>query len=61
MLVMRPIQAQPTPVEFVPEQHTDFIFHFEVTSWLVLLAATGAALMLALVVRHRRRRRREKP
>jgi cell division protein FtsW (lipid II flippase) len=51
------MQAQPTPVEFVPEQHTDFIFQFEVTSWPVFLTAIGAAaLALVLVVRWRRRR-----
>jgi LPXTG-motif cell wall-anchored protein len=49
-------------VEFVPEQHTDFIFQFEVTSWPVFLAAIGAAALgLALIVHQRRRRRHDEP
>jgi LPXTG-motif cell wall-anchored protein len=56
------MQAQPTPLEFVPREHTDLIFQVHVTSWPVLLAAIGgAALALGLLVYWWRRRRRDEP
>jgi cell division protein FtsW (lipid II flippase) len=56
------MQSQPTPLEFVPEEHTDFIF--AVSSWPALLATiTAAVLALAAIVvwYRRRRRRRDEP
>jgi hypothetical protein len=60
MLVTGPMQTQPTSVEFVPEEHTDFIF--EVSNWPALLAflalVGAAALTLAFALSRYRRRRR---
>jgi LPXTG-motif cell wall-anchored protein len=55
------MQAQPTPVEFVPQEHTDFIFQVQVTNWPAFLAAIGAAALGLgfLLYRWRRRRRDE--
>ena len=60
--MMRPMQAQPTPVEFIPQEHTDFIF--AVPSWpafLVTVGATAFALTAIVVFFRRRRRRRAEP
>ncbi len=53
------MQAQRTPVEFTPGQHTDFIF--DVAAGNALLTAVGAAvtaLVLAIAVVYYLRRRR---
>jgi cell division protein FtsW (lipid II flippase) len=50
------MQAQPR-VEFVPEQHTDFIFLVDVPIWPLALVATGiAVLVVGLAMRWRRRK-----
>jgi hypothetical protein len=62
MLVMRPMQAQQTPLEFVSQEHTDFFF--EVSNWPAFLATIGTiALALGLLVHWywRRRRTRDEP
>lgn len=54
---MPPMQAPSPPVEFAPQEHTDFIF--QVYSWPAFLATVGAAaLALAAVVWYWRRSRR---
>jgi hypothetical protein len=49
------MQAQPRRVEFVPEQHTDFIFLVDGPIWPLALVATGIAVVgLAMLWRRRK-------
>lgn len=56
------MQAQPTPIGFVPQEHTDFIFQVHVTNWPAFLATIGAAALgLGFLLYRWRRRRRDEP
>jgi cell division protein FtsW (lipid II flippase) len=61
MITVLLMQAQPTPLEFTPAEHTDFIF--VVSDWPAFLVTVGAVTlaMVTLVWYWRRRRTRDEP
>jgi hypothetical protein len=62
MLTVRMMQVQPTPLEFVPQEHTDFLFQVHVTNWPAFLTAIGgAALGLGFLLYRWRQWHRDEP